>query len=272
MQQFELIDIGVNLTHDSFAADLAAVIQRAHEAGVVQFVGTGTTVDASRALVALAAQLPRGVLATTAGVHPHHAAELDDTALRSLAAVARDPRVVAIGECGLDYYRNFAPRTAQLAAFRRQLELAVELRRPVFLHERDAHGDFIAVVREFRPQLVGAVAHCFTGGPAEVDACLELDLHIGVTGWVCDERRGSALQAAVPRIPAGRLMLETDAPYLLPRTLRPTPRSRRNEPAWLAEVARTVATLRGESLAALAAHTTATARRFFSLQEDLGHE
>jgi TatD DNase family protein len=260
----EWIDIGVNLTHESFAADLAGVLERARAAGLAHLVLTGTSIVVSREAATLAASAPE-LLASTAGVHPHHAAELDAAALAELRVLAATPEIVAVGECGLDYFRNLAPHEAQLAAFRAQLELAVELRKPVFLHERDAHGDFLALVREYRAALPAAVAHCFTGGIAEVEAYLELDLHIGVTGWVCDERRGGELQKAVPRIPAGRLMLETDAPYLLPRSLRPAPKTRRNEPAWLTEVGRVVAELRGESIAELAAHTTATARRFFGL-------
>jgi TatD DNase family protein len=260
----ELVDIGVNLAHESFADDRADVLARAHAAGVTQVVITGSTVQSSHAAHRLASAQP-GVLACTAGVHPHHAVELDAAALGELRALAMLPGVRALGECGLDYFRDLAPREAQRTAFRRQLELAAELQKPVFLHVRDAHDDFIALVREYRAALPGAVAHCFTGGPRELEACLELDLHIGITGWVCDERRGGELQRAAPRVPAGRLMLETDAPYLLPRSLRPHPASRRNEPAWLPEVARVLAELRGESLEALAAHTSATARAFFGL-------
>jgi TatD DNase family protein len=264
----EWIDIGVNLAHESFTADLAAVVERARAEHIVHFVVTGTGVAATREALALVRRHDAGtpgLMTATAGVHPHHASELDADALAALEDLARAPAVVAVGECGLDYFRNFSPHAAQLAAFRAQLELAAKLRKPVFLHERDAHGDFLALVREFRPHLTGAVAHCFTGGPAELEAYLALDLHIGVTGWVCDERRGAALQAAVARIPRGRLMLETDAPYLLPRTLRPKPSTRRNEPAWLTEIARVVAGLRGETMEELASHTTATARAFFGL-------
>lgn len=260
----ELVDIGVNLTHDSFAHDRDAVVARAAEAGVTRLVITGSTVESSRQARHLAETSP-GTLTSTAGIHPHHATELDDAAVADLRALADKPGVVAIGECGLDYFRGFSPRDAQLRAFRAQLELAAETGLPVFLHERDAHEDFVALLREFRPHLKAAVAHCFTGGIREVETYLELDLHIGITGWVCDERRGKELQGAAPRVPAGRLMIETDAPYLLPRTLRPHPSTRRNEPAWLVEVARVLAELRGESVESLAAHTTATAREFFGL-------
>lgn len=259
-----LVDIGSNLTHESFAADLPAVLQRAAAAGVTQQVVTGTSVAASAAAIALHAMHPRMLFATV-GVHPHHAQALTGDALVALHEMAAQPGVVAIGECGLDYFRNFAPHQAQREAFAAQLALAAERQLPVFLHQRDAHADFMAILREHRAALAGGVAHCFTGHRAELEDCLALDLHIGITGWICDERRGQHLLELVPRVPAGRLMIETDAPYLLPRSLRPRPASRRNEPAFLTEVARVVAQARGESVQDLAAHSTATARRLFAL-------
>ena len=128
---------------------------------------------------------------------------------------------MAVGECGLDYFRNLSPRPAQLAAFRRQLDLAVQLRKPVFLHQRDAHEDFLTVLREYGSRLVGGVAHCFTAGVDEARAYLDLGLYIGITGWICDERRGLHLREVVRTIPADRLLIETDGPYLLPRDLQP---------------------------------------------------
>jgi TatD DNase family protein len=143
--------------------------------------------------------------------------------------------------------------------------MAVVTGLPVFLHQRDAHADFTAILRDYAPRLSAAIAHCFTGGPSELEDYLSLGMSIGVTGWVCDERRGTALRTAVPLIPADRLMIETDAPYLQPRDLAPKPASRRNEPANLAHVARAVADLRGEPWEPLATTTTANARRFFRL-------
>ncbi len=137
--------------------------------------------------------------------------------------------------------------------------------KPVFLHQRDAHGDFVAILKEFRGRLAGGVAHCFTGGRSELEDYLALDLHIGVTGWVNDERRGHSLREALPHIPSDRLMVETDAPYLLPRDLKPAPKSRRNEPCFLPHIAAAIARLRGESLDALAESTTRNAVRFFGL-------
>ena len=200
----------------------------------------------------------------TAGVHPHHAGELTEHELPRLRALLGESGVVAAGECGLDYNRNYSPPARQRLAFAQQLALAADCDRPLFLHQREAHADFTAALREHGGALRG-VAHCFTGGEAELATYLELGLHIGITGWICDERRGQELQALVGRIPAGRLLLETDAPYLLPRDLRPRPAARRNEPGFLPHIAATVARLRGESFEACSAHTTAATRSLFGL-------
>jgi len=260
----ELIDIGVNLAHDSFDTDRAAVMQRAAAVGVTQMVVTGASVDSTRKAIDLALAHP-GVLFATAGVHPHHAADLTPAALAELETLALAPSVVAIGECGLDYFRDFSPRDLQRRAFGWQLEMAAKIAKPVFLHQRDSHEDFIAILREHRPNIVGGVAHCFTGGAPERDAYLALGLHIGITGWICDERRGAHLREVVKGIPADRLLIETDAPYLMPRDLKPAPKSRRNEPANLPHVARVLAGFRDESLELLAAQSTAAARRLFEL-------
>jgi TatD DNase family protein len=260
----ELIDIGVNLTHESFTHDLPDVLHRAERAGVHRMIVTGTSVAGTEAALALRAAHPHR-LSATAGLHPHHASDYDAATRERLRELATRPGIVAVGECGLDYFRNFAPRAAQLAAFAGQLELAVELRKPVFLHQRDAHADFMAVLREFRPRLAGGVAHCFTGQRHELEEYLQLDLAIGITGWICDERRGQHLLPLMPLVPAGRLMIETDAPYLLPRNLAPRPSSRRNEPAYLPQVAQAVADARGESLQELARHSTLAAITCFGL-------
>jgi TatD DNase family protein len=260
-----LIDIGINLTHDSYDADRAAVLARAARAGVVQMIVTGASREGTRAGLALATASP-GRLFATAGVHPHHALELDVQAAAELAVIARDSHVVAVGECGLDYFRDFSPRPAQRAAFARQLALAIEVGKPVFLHERDAHEDFLAILAEHWPDLsAGAVAHCFTGTAAQLTRYLEMGLAIGITGWICDERRGAHLDELMRLIPAERLLVETDGPYLLPRDLKPAPTTRRNEPAFLPHIVARIARARGESFAAVAASSTAAARRLFRL-------
>lgn len=259
-----LIDIGANLTHDSFDDDLDAVLARAADAGVKQLILTGSSSDSSRAAADLAARHP-GRLFATAGVHPHHASGYANGTERLLRELAARPEVLAIGECGLDYYRNFSPREAQLDAFKAQLELAVECALPVFLHQRDAHDDFLTVLEPYRGRITRGVAHCFTGDRAMLHDYLELGLSVGITGWLCDERRGRRLYDIAAEIPIDKLMIETDAPYLLPRTLRPKPPSRRNEPAYLPEVLRVLAEARGESALALAQATTLNARAFFGI-------
>lgn len=262
----DLVDIGVNLTNPAFRIDIDDVLQRASDSGVRTLVVTGTSATESEAALELVHRYP-DQLVCTAGAHPHVAQELDASGLATLAALAREPNVVAIGETGLDYNRDFSPRPDQERAFEQQLELAVQFALPVFIHQRDAHHRMLPILRHYRDDLVDAVMHCFTDNRQALYDYLDLDLHIGVTGWICDERRGRELQEIVADIPAGRLMIETDAPYLTPRDLRPKPKSGRNEPAFLPHVLEAVARHRGEDTATVAQHTTATARAFFRLGE-----
>ncbi len=259
-----LIDIGVNLTHSRFSADRDAVIARGRQAGVGMMIATGTNVAESRAALELALA-NRETRRATAGVHPHHASEGSPAAGDALAALATDSVVVAIGETGLDFNRDFSPRADQERTFTAQLDLAVELKLPVFLHQRDAAERFIDILCEYRDRLPAAVPHCFTDGADVLRPLLDLDCHIGITGWLCDERRGEALRRCVGDIPLDRLMIETDAPFLTPRDLRPKPKSGRNEPAFLPHVRDAVAHLRGLAPEAVASATTANARRVFGL-------
>ncbi len=262
-----LVDIGVNLTHPSFADDCAAVLERAYEAGVRQLVLTGTSVEESEKALLLCETLDpeAGRLFATAGVHPHDASQWSADSASQLRVLLGDPRARAVGECGLDFNRDFSPRPQQEKALEEQLSLAVELNLPVFLHERDASQRLLEILRDYRDRLPAAVVHCFTGEKRALFGYLDLDLHIGITGWICDERRGLHLQPLVREVPRGRLMLESDAPYLLPRSLRPKPKSNRNEPGYLGEVLDVVAHHRGESPAVLAEHSSTCAREFFGL-------
>ncbi|MBS0589613.1 MAG: TatD family hydrolase [Proteobacteria bacterium] len=260
----QFADIGANLTHESFRHDLDAVLARAQAHGVARLVVTGASAQGTRDAHALALAHP-GVLYATAGVHPHHASEFDAETEALLRDYHARPEVVAVGETGLDYHRNFSPREAQLFAFEKQLELAARCGKPLFLHQRDAHVDFLACMDNVRGRIGAAVVHCFTGTREELFDYLDRDFHIGITGWICDERRGAHLRELVKHIPADRLMLETDAPYLLPRTVRPMPSHRRNEPMYLAHICDEVARDRGEEVALTAANAMATTRRFFRL-------
>ena len=257
-----LVDIGANLTHASFRDDLPQVVERARKAGVAQIVVTGSAVDESLAAAKIAGQFG---LHATAGVHPHHARDCGPSTIPALRDIAAHPRVVAIGECGLDFNRNYSPHPDQEKWFVAQLELGIELGKPLFLHSRDAHPRFYEILEHHKIQR--AVAHCFTGEKEELHAYLDLGLYIGITGWICDERRGRRLVELVRDIPRERLLLETDAPYLTPRDLRPQPKARRNEPAFLPHILNAVARALGRPAEELAAETARNAVRLFGLHE-----
>ena len=258
----QLVDIGANLTHAAFQPDLHEVIERARAAGVAAMIVTGTTVEDARRALALADAHP-GALYATAGIHPHHARDFGPAAIPALRELARHPRLVAIGECGLDFNRNYSPHPDQEKCFAAQAALAREIGKPLFLHCREAFPLFIRVLKAAKPPK--GVAHCFTGTREELEACLDLDLYIGITGWICDERRGRELVQISRDIPAERLLVETDAPYLVPRDLRPQPKARRNEPACLPHVLRALARARGEAPEDLARVTTENAKRLFGI-------
>ena len=265
----QLVDIGANLAHESFTHDLDGVLTRAQAHGVVQLVVTGASAQGSRDALALA-QAHAGVMYATAGVHPHHASDFDAETEALLRELHARLEVVAVGETGLDYDRNFSPRAAQLFAFDRQLQLVIDCGKPLFLHQRDAHADLIACMdnvldRSGSGRVGRVVVHCFTGEKGELFDYLDRDFYIGITGWICDERRGLHLRELVRHIPAERLLLETDAPYLLPRNLKPMPAHRRNEPMYLAHICAEVARDRGEDVAVTAANATVAARAFFDL-------
>ncbi len=260
----ELVDICFNFTHNSFRKDELAVLERAIAAGVTTLIVTGSSVEESHAGVQLAERYPEHLFAT-AGVHPHLAKDCDNTTQAQLRALAAHEKVKAIGEAGLDYNRNYSPQTKQRSVFEMQIELACDLDMPLFLHERDAHDDFVAILEPYLRDLDKVVVHCFTGNGDQLDTYLELGLYIGITGWICDERRGHHLHEIADRIPTGRLMIETDAPYLTPRDLKPQPKDRRNEPAFLPHILKTLARCRGEPEPAVAAATTAAARLFYDL-------
>ena len=267
-----LIDIGVNLASDAFDRDREQVLQRARDNGISHCILTGTSADTSEAVARLCQQYDGqfpGMLCCTAGVHPHDARTWSDATASVIRELAELPQVKAIGETGLDFNRNFSDPADQERAFEAQLQLAVELKIPVFMHERDAHKRQLEILKEHRDHIVDGVIHCFTGDKKALFNYLDLDLHIGITGWICDERRGLDLQQMVHNIPLNRLMLETDAPYLLPRTIDPKPaelkKSRRNEPAFLTWVLVEVSKHCGKDAEEIANCTSATARQFFRI-------
>ncbi len=267
-----IIDIGLNLASKRFLDDQADVLNRAREANVSACILTGTSEAVTEQVIELCAQFADefpGMLYATAGIHPHHASEFSESSRDCLRQLANQSAVVAIGETGLDFNRNFSPPADQEKAFEGQLELAAELGLPVFMHERDAHQRQFEILKQYRDHLSCGVIHCFTGDRKALFNYLDLDLHIGITGWICDERRGQSLQRLVASIPLNRLMIETDAPYLLPRNIEGNidggPNNRRNEPCLLPWVLKGIAEHRPESEQQLAEASYQTTCRFFNL-------
>jgi len=263
MESHEIIDIGVNLAHRSFHSDRKEVIARAIAAGVRTMIITGTSLATSETAIRIARESPNRLFAT-AGVHPHDSRNCTDETVTELRRLAASDAVVAIGECGLDFNRDFSPRPLLEKWFEAQIALAEELQMPLFLHERDAHVRFCEILERSRNS-VPAVIHCFTGTRDELRAYLEMGLHIGITGWICDERRGLHLRELVKEIPLDRLMIETDAPFLTPRNMPLKPKDSRNEPAFLAHVLKTLADCLGKPPAFVALETTRTATEFFRI-------
>ena len=264
-----MIDIGANLADDSFRHDLDAVVDRARSAGISGLVLTGSTVPISERSLEIARGLP-GYAWFTAGIHPHHAADVEDDWLARIEDLLDEPECVAVGECGLDFFRDLSPRDQQERRFEEHLHLAARRGLPVFVHERDAADRMVAILAAWRDRLPRAVVHCFTGSDEALRKYLDLDLHIGITGWICDERRGLHLRDLVSLIPADRLMIETDCPYLLPRTITPRPKTRRNEPMYLGYVRDAIAACAGKTPARIEEETTRTAREFFALDAHRG--
>ena len=282
-----LIDIGINLMNSAYDRDREEAVNAAGLAGVSPLVVTGSgersSLDAALYASSYNGRAPgkEPILYTTAGVHPHEASRCEaenrgaagcgSGTIPFLRELAREksPVVKAIGECGLDYNRDFSPRDVQRRWFVKQAELAAELSLPLFLHERDAFADFSIIIKEFFGSVPAAVVHCFTGAGNELEYYLSLGCYIGITGWICDERRGRHLRELVKIIPHDRLLLETDGPYLLPRDLpRDLPvkaRNKRNESRFLPHIAESVARCLGKDPEKLAEETYDNAKRFFQI-------
>jgi TatD DNase family protein len=260
----KFIDIGANLTHESFAIDYSEVLEDAVAKAVIHIIITGTDLASSEAAINLAAKNP-SLLSSTVGFHPHIAKNVQEKEIEKAAILIKNEKVAAIGEAGLDYNRNYSPKHDQLRVFEQQLEFAKTLKKPLFLHQRDAHSDFFQLLKRYRPNIVGGVVHCFTDSHRALLDYLDLGMYIGITGWICDERRGKNLQEIVHKIPLDRLLIETDSPYLLPRTISPKPKSRRNEPKYLIEVAKCIAEHTPFELDEITEKTTENAIKLFNL-------
>lgn len=263
-----MIDIGVNLTNKRFDKDRADVINRAKLLGMEHLLITGTSVEESRKALALChsyQQAHPDFLYATAGVHPHDADNVNYDYLSALEELALKPQVKAIGECGLDFNRNFSAPAQQQKIFSEQVALAASLQMPLFLHQRDAFEPWFSTLSPYLGIIPAMVTHCFTGTADELKQCLKANMYIGVTGWLCDERRGQVLRDIVSNIPLNRLLIETDAPYLTPRTIRPRPKSSRNEPSYLPYIIEEIASITGIDQYEISYQTALNAKQVFNL-------
>jgi TatD DNase family protein len=259
-------DIGINLTSKQFKNDIAAVIQKAIAAEVQPMVLTGTSISNSLQAAALALQYP-GVLYATAGIHPHDAKHFNNDSIVALRHLLAQPHVVSAGECGLDFDRDFSPRPVQEKCYEAQLQLAVEINKPLFLHERAAFERLNAITDNFLAVLPKAVVHCFTGSITEAKIYLDKGFYLGFTGAISDAKRFAHLKEVIAYTPLNRLMIETDAPFMLPKNvpghLLPPYYERRNEPAFLPYVAATIAQIKNITEENVALQTSANAKSFF---------
>lgn len=264
-----MIDIGINLTNQRFDKDRVDVISRARNANVSGLIITGTNIEESTKALALCqrfeSQFPE-MLFSTAGVHPHDADHVSKDYLEQITEMAKKRHVKAIGECGLDFNRNFSEPDQQQKVFSAQVQLAANLQLPIFLHQRDAFQPWFETLKPYFNKIPAMIAHCFTGTKEELVDCIKADMYIGITGWLCDERRGQSLREIVHLIPQDRLLIETDAPYLTPRTIRPKPKSSRNEPAYLPYVLKELANILAIEESVLAAQTRLNSIRAFNLE------
>jgi len=259
-----VIDVGVNLTNARFTDDLEDILARAQNKGLTNILITGTNIASSQQAVDLCLKHPQ-LLACTAGVHPHDAAKVTANFIDELTQLAQLDCVKAIGECGLDFNRNFSSQTQQITVFKKQIELATKLNKPLFLHQRDAFELWFELLTPYFNEIPAMVSHCFTGNKQQLEQCINAGMYIGITGWVCDERRGLELQQLLQYIPLNRLLIETDAPYLLPRTIKPRPKNNRNEPSFLEYIVQTIAEKTDHSISEIIQHTSQNAQQIFTL-------
>jgi TatD DNase family protein len=259
-----VIDSHCHLDFSEFAADRAEVLLRAKEVGVTTFINPGCTLERSGRAVELAAELPE--IYAAVGVHPHDCSEINSESILELEKLATNPKVVAIGEIGLDYFRlgeNVERRTQnvefQKLAFRKQLELARKLSKPVILHTRDAESDTLAILREFAD--VRGVAHCYTGSLQFAQQLIELGWLIGFTG-IITFKNAAALREVVQAIPLEKILLETDSPYLAPEPYR----GQRAEPAHVVEVAKKIAEIKSVNLEEVIRVTSNNTKNLFQIK------
>ena len=238
----EIADIACNFTSERFDKDLDEVIKRAIANKITKFGLICSRISDLNKLLKIYKQYSKSMFYTI-GVHPHHANEINDGYLKKLKNVITTNNPHAIGETGLDFFRNLSTYEQQIYVFEEQIKIAIDTNKPLFLHQRDSHDDFIKILRKYSSDISKAVVHCFTGTQGQLDDYLELDCYIGITGWICDEKRNVELRKAIKKIPLEKLMIETDCPYLIPKNLVEKPKNNRNEPTNLNHIINEIAVL-----------------------------
>ena len=257
------IDIACNFTHDSFKHNLDEVLNNAEHAGVDKFVLLCASLADIDPIKVIESNTPEKFF-ISAGIHPHHATEILEINYDALLIKLKSINPNAIGETGLDYFRNISPPDIQKKSFGMHIEIAKELSLPLYLHQRDAHSDFIRIIKENISNFPRFVVHCFTGTQAELDEYLELGAYIGLTGWICDAKRNIDLRKSIKNIPIEKMMIETDSPYLIPKNLIVKPKKNINEPKYLPHIANEICELTGYELEELKLATSNNAIKFFS--------
>jgi len=257
------IDIACNFTHDSFKHNLDEVLNNAEHAGVDKFVLLCASLADIDPIKVIQNNTPEKFF-ISAGIHPHHATEILEINYDALLKKLKSINPNAIGETGLDYFRNISPPDIQKKSFGMHIEIAKELSLPLYLHQRDAHSDFIRIIKENISNFPRFVVHCFTGTQTELDEYLELGAYIGLTGWICDAKRNIDLRKSIKNIPIEKMMIETDSPYLIPKNLIVKPKKNINEPKYLPHIANEICELAGYELEELKLATSNNAIKFFS--------
>jgi len=238
----EIADIACNFSSERFDKDLDEVINRAIANKITKFGLICSRMSDLNKLLKIYQQYSKSMFYTI-GVHPHHANEINDGYLKKLKDVIATNNPHAIGETGLDFFRNLSTYEEQIYAFEEQIKIAIYTNKPLFLHQRDSHDDFIKILKKYSSDISKAVVHCFTGTQQQLDDYLELDCYIGVTGWICDKKRNVELRKTIKNIPLEKLMIETDCPYLTPKNLVEKPKNNRNEPTNLNHIINEIAVL-----------------------------
>ena len=260
-----LADSCFNINHESFKNDLGDILDAANNVGVEYFFCPASKEKEIEDLINLSESYQKNIFCSI-GIHPHNASDLKPNTIENLKKYLGNQHVKAIGEIGLDYYRNFQSPEIQKKCFNAFLELASTNQYPVFLHHREAFDDFYPMIKNCIGEVPDSIVHCFTGTKSELKKFLDLGLYIGITGWICDPKRGADLREIIKYIPLDRLLIETDAPYLVPKNMVNKPRNNRNEPLFLEHIANDISELLNIDKALLAEETTNNFKKLFRIQ------